>query len=50
MCTYWLWIVCTPVTMKKKEKEEKKSIKLVEENKSDAGYRTLYLCSGDYKR
>lgn len=35
---------------KKKEKEEKKSIKFVEENKSDAGYRTLYLCSGDYKR
>ena len=26
MCTYWLWIVCTPVTMKKKKKKKKKNL------------------------
>ena len=35
---------------KKEKKKKKKTIKFVDENMGDAGYRTRYVCSAGYKR
>ena len=44
-CAYWLWIVFTAVTIKKKKRRRKESIKYMEENMGDAGYWHWTHCS-----
>ena len=52
-CAYWLWIVCTPATIKKKNKKNRIYFKICQTknitNMGDAGYQTWYLCSGSLR-
>ena len=52
-CAYWLWTVCTPATIKKKNKKNRIYFKICQTknitNMGDAGYQTWHLCSGSLR-
>ena len=52
-CAYWLWIVCAPATIKKKNKKNRIYFKICQTknitNMGDAGYQTWHLCSGSLR-